>query len=156
VSATPRGWPLTGIRRTSLGNAEPVSANTLTAPPLPAGSNDTKDHRPSAVTATPNGFPGTGDSRASPAGSCGPGALAVLQPGTATLDTTGPADAEWGVSAAGGVLEVQATSASARAATAMAGRPESLTHPTLARHAFRRPAEFQARRRPGQEMSANV
>ena len=133
-----------------------MSANTPSAPPLPLGISDTKDQRPSAVTATPNGSPGTDDSRASPAGSCRPGALAALQPGAATLDTTGLVDADRAVGAACGVLEVQAVTASASAATAMAGRPESLTDPTLSPRRFDHPAEFQPPRRPGQEMSANV
>src|SRR4029077_14674140 len=125
-----------GICRSSLGIAEPVSLNTPTAPPLPLGNSDTKDQRPSAVTATPNGSPGTGDSRASPAGSCRPGALAALQPGAATLDTTGLADTGRGAGEARGALAVQAVSASVTAATARAGRPESLTGPTLAARAW--------------------
>src|SRR5215472_6448662 len=106
--------------------AEPVSANTPIAPPLPLGSSDTKDQRPSAVTATPNGSPGTDASRVSPAGSCRPGALAALQPGTATLDTTRLVDSGRGAGAACCVLEVQAARVNVRAATATAGRPESL------------------------------
>src|SRR5262252_8670681 len=71
------------MRRTSLGAAEPELASTLTSPrpgPGPKGA-ETKDQRPSAVTATPNGSPGTRDSVTSAAGSRGPGAVAVLQPG---------------------------------------------------------------------------
>lgn len=132
----------------SLGVAEPVSANTpiAPAPPLPLGGSETRDQCPSAVTATPNGSPGTGDSRVSPAGSCRPGALAALQPGTATLDTTRLVDVGRGDGAARGVPELQAVSASVRAATAMAGRPESRTPPTLAPLA--RPAAQPSFRRP--------
>jgi hypothetical protein len=72
------------------------------------------------------------------------------------LDTTRLVDPAWGVGAACGVLEVQAASASVRAATATAGRPGSLTYPTLALCVFGRPAELQAARRPGQEMYGNV
>src|SRR5215472_2888483 len=109
-----------------MGLAEPVSADTPIAPPLPFGTRDTKDQCPSAVAATPNGSPGTGDNPVSPAGSCGPGALA-LQPGTAPPDTTGPAEPGRGAGAACGAPDEQAASASVRAATATAGRPESLT-----------------------------
>jgi hypothetical protein len=66
----------------------------------------------------------------------------------------GPVDGGRDVGAVCGVLEVQA--ASARAATAMAGRPASLTDPTLSLRPSGHPAEFQPPRRPGQEMSANV
>jgi hypothetical protein len=120
------------------------------------GTSDTKDQRPSVVTATPNGSPGTGDSRASLAGSCRPGALAALQPGAATLDTTGLVDAERGAGAASGVLEVHAASASASTAVAMAEHPESLTDSTLSLRPCGHPAEFQQGRRPGQEMYVNV
>src|SRR5690242_4402767 len=70
---------------TSLGTAVPLLANTL-IPPLPAAEfepagEETKDQRPSAVTATPNGSPGSADSFTSAAGNRAPRAVAVLQPG---------------------------------------------------------------------------
>jgi len=52
-----------------------------------------KDHRPSAVTATPNGVPGTGSIEVDTVRSTGAAAVATLQPGTPTGAVIGAADA---------------------------------------------------------------
>ena len=115
--------------RTSLGTAAPAFANTL-IPPLTgdepdaeeADGEETKDQRPSAVTATPNEFPWTGMNRTSAAGSFGAAAVAVPQPTPGT--GAGPAVA------AGLVLAVPAVhAASASAAVPATRRHDALTPP---------------------------
>jgi len=104
-----------------------VPANTPSPlPPPPPTGNETKDQRPPAVTAAPNGSPGTGDNWVSPAGSWRADAVAALQPGVLTLDTAGLAGTGREAGAVRGAPEVHPATARASAAAA-AGRAVYLT-----------------------------
>lgn len=135
-------------------------ASTLTEPE----GEETKDQRPLAVTATPNGSPGTRDIVTSLAGSCAPCPVAVLHPGlpratVRALDAgvaCGSGTAEDGRGEAlGPVLAGPAEQAdSASAAVTAASRHEILTHSTVARPGAQRSlSERAATTKPQRRMS---
>jgi hypothetical protein len=121
------------------GTPGPRTRNTPTDPdPV----SETNDHRPSAVTATPNGVEGTGAIGAGTVRRAGAGAVAVLHSGARAGPVTGavaagraepvPGGAAAGVSmraVAGWAPAEQATAATAATAAAVTAASGALTCP---------------------------